>query len=75
MVIYHLLFPDNNSVNAFISHEVCTVHYSSIDDAVLRIHRLGKGAKLAKTDIKSAFRLIQFFPGDFDLLGFSLDGL
>ena len=74
-VIHHLSFPENNSVNAFISHEVCTVHYSSIDDAVLMIHRLGKGAKLAKTDIKSAFRLIPVFPGDFDLLGFTLDGL
>ncbi len=29
---------------------------------------------MAKTDIKSVFRLLLLYPGDFDLLGFVFDG-
>jgi hypothetical protein len=38
------------------------------------VQNLGKGALLAKTDIKSAFRLLRIWPGDFDQLGFSFSG-
>jgi hypothetical protein len=31
---------------------------------------VSSGAKLSKCDIKSAFRLLRIFPGDFDQLGF-----
>jgi hypothetical protein len=37
------------------------------------INRIGKGGKLAKTDIKCAFRLLGVSPSDFDQLGFSFD--
>jgi hypothetical protein len=43
-----------------------TVRYSGIDDAIDMINRIGKGGKLAKTDIKSAFRLLKVSPSDFD---------
>ena len=33
---------------------------------------LGKGALIGKKDIKSAFRLLPIYPGDFDLLGFKI---
>ena len=33
------------------------------------IQTLGQNAILAKTDLKSAFRLLPIYPGDFDLLG------
>ena len=36
---------------------------------------MGQGALLGKSDIKSAFRLLPIYPGDFDLLGFKIDGL
>lgn len=36
------------------------------------IHLLGKGTLFAKTDIKSAFRLLSIYPGDFDLSGIKL---
>ena len=39
------------------------------------IAKLGKGTLLGKVDVKSAFRLIPVYPVDFDLLGFSIDGL
>ena len=34
----------------------------------------GKGAWLAKSDIKSAFRLLPVHPSDYELLGFSFEG-
>ena len=61
-------------VSEFIDKEYCTVRYSSIDDAVRMVQKLGKGARLAKADIKSAFRLLRIWPGDFDQLGFSFSG-
>ena len=70
LMIHNLSYPCNNSVNDFIDHEFCSVRYSSIDDAVKIIQRLGRGTKLSKCDIKSAFRLHRIFPGDFDQLGF-----
>ena len=69
-MIHNLSYPCNNSVNDFIDLEFCSVRYSSIDDAVKIIQQLGKGAQLSKCDIKSAFRLLRIFPGDFDQLGF-----
>lgn len=73
-LILNLSYPTDMSVNDFIDKEFCTVRYSSIDDAVLMVQRLKRGALLAKADIKSAFRLIRIWPGDFDQLGFSFDG-
>lgn len=35
----------------------------------------GEGAFLAKTDIKSAFRLLPVSPGDFDRLGLRFQGI
>lgn len=44
-----------------------------MDDAVRMIQKLGKGALLAKADIKSAFRLLKIWQGDFDQFGFSFE--
>jgi hypothetical protein len=38
------------------------------------VQKLGKGALLATADIKTAFRLLRIWPGDFDQLGFSFYG-
>ena len=50
-----------------------SVSYSGIDDAIELIHKMGTGALLVK--MESAFRLLPIWPGDFDLLGFMMDGL
>lgn len=71
-LIHHLSYPDFNSVNYFIDPDICKVKYSNIDEAVLMIQLLGQGTLLAKTDLKSAFRLLPIYPGDFDLLGIKL---
>ena len=66
-------FPEHGSVNDFIDKEFCSAKYSTIDDAIKMSHKLGKNAKLAKWDIKSAFRLLSLSPGDFDLMEFKFE--
>lgn len=73
-LIHNLSYPANNSVNDFTDRQYCSVRYSSIDDAVEMVKRIGIGGKLAKADIKSAFRLLRISPSDFDQLGFSFQG-
>ena len=73
-LVLNLSYPPNNSVNDFIDEQFCTVRYSSIDEAVRMVQDLKPGALLAKADIKSAFRLLKIWPGDFDQLGFTFDG-
>ena len=68
-LIHHLSFPEGFSVNDGIPKELSSVHYATIDGAIKKISSLGAGCFLAKTDIKSAFRIIPLHPRDFDLLG------
>ena len=68
-LITHLSYPKDNSVNDFIDEKFTKVCYSSFDNVVNLVQKLGKGALCAKKDIKSAFRLLKVYPGDFDLLG------
>ena len=74
-LITHLSFPPNLSVNDFIDEKftTVTVKYSSFDNAIDMIKRLGSNVEIGKKDIKSAFRLLKIYPGDFDLLGFKLN--
>lgn len=69
-LISHLSSPLGSSINDFIDPEKCSVSYSSFDNAVQMIQKLGKSAKLGKKDISSAFRLLPLYPGDFCLTGF-----
>ena len=62
------------SVNDFIPSEFCSVHYASVDDAVRIIKKLGKGYTLAKTDVRSAFRIIPVHPKEHHLLGMKWRG-
>jgi len=72
-LVLNLSYPRNQSVNDFIDRYLCTVLYSSMDDAVRMIQKLGKAALFAKADIKSAYSLLKIWPGDFDQLGFSFE--
>lgn len=69
-LIHHLSYPENQSINHYIPQSECSVHYSCIDDAAAIVAVLGQGTLLAKSDIKSAFRLVPVNPTDFELLGF-----
>jgi hypothetical protein len=42
-------------------------------NAISIVQRLGGNALCAKSDIKSAFRLLPIYPGSFDLLGIQLN--
>jgi hypothetical protein len=74
-LIHHLSYPESASINDFIDPSFSSIHYSTVDDAAAMISNLGRGALLAKSDIKSAFRLLPVSPGDFDLLGFQFQDM
>ena len=71
-LIHHLSWPHGSSINDGIPHELATVQYARLDDAVQAkaIMHFGQGCYLAKTDIRSAFRIIPVAPSDYNLLGF-----
>ena len=73
-VIKHLFHPKGYSMNDFILDEACKVEYSKFDNAVELVARIGKSAELAKSDIKSAFRLLFIAFQDFELFGIKFDG-
>ena len=71
--IHNLSFPydEGMSVNSSIPRDRVSVRYCTLDDAIAHINQVGKGAWLAKTDIKSAFRIIPITPAEHHLLGFT----
>ena len=68
-LIHHLSYPNGSSVNDSTPEECSSVRYASIDDAIFVIKQTGAGCFMAKTDIKSAFRIIPIHPIDYSLLG------
>lgn len=73
-LIHHLSYPAGSSVNDDIDPELCSVSYTSFDQALAVVKRAGTGAWLAKADIESAFRLLPIHPDCHHLLGCALDG-
>ena len=73
--ITNLSSPDGVSVNDFIPPAESSVHFNHFDDAVKIVSRLGRGALLAKLDIKSAFRICPVRSSDWHLLGFSFQDM
>ena len=67
--IYHLSFPQGTSINDHIPKDPYSLSYIRVDDAIRILQSLGRGAFMAKTDLKSAFRLIPIHPDDWNLLG------
>ena len=74
-VITDLSSPRGFSINDGIPDAEASVEFNNFDSAVNIVAELGKGALMAKLDIKSAFRICPVHPDDWHLLGFSLDGL
>ena len=68
-LITDLSFPAANSVNDAIDPALCSLTYISVDQVAAAALQLGKGALLAKADIKSAYRLISVHPQDRIWLG------
>ena len=68
-MIMHLSVPAGRSVNDGIHPDEFSLHYSSVDDAVAILLHLGKGALMAKIDLKSAFQMIPVHCTDWDPFG------
>ncbi|XP_052272390.1 uncharacterized protein LOC127872908 isoform X2 [Dreissena polymorpha] len=68
-LITHLSYPNGSSVNDGFSVEDISVKYTSFDKVADMLFSLGTSAMMAKRDIKSAFRLMPIYPGDFHLMG------
>ena len=68
-LIVDLSYPKGASVNDGVDPELCSLTYTSVDEAVQWILRRGRGALLAKFDIASAYRIVPVHPHDHPLLG------
>ena len=73
-MIVDLSYPNGMSVNDGIAPSLCSLTYSSVDDAIQFITKLGRGALLVKIDIKNAYRIIPVHPHDHHLLGVQWEG-
>ena len=62
------------SVNDGIEPEMCSMHYTSVDEVAKRVTALGKGAVLAKFDVESAYWMIPVHHSDRRLLGMKWRG-
>ena len=61
-LIVDLSSPPGHSVNGAVSEALCSVHYPSVHDGAMLATALGKGAWLAKLDLKNAYRIIPIHP-------------
>ena len=73
-LIVDLSSPRGKSVNDGIDPLLCSLSYARLDDAVLRILKVGTGSLLEKLDIESAYRMIPVHPDDRGVLGMRWQG-
>lgn len=69
-LIHHLSYPQDHLLNDQIDMDYYSVSYTSFDEAICLLKKVGRGALIAKADIKSAFRLLSIHPDSFNSLGF-----
>ena len=58
-LIVDLSFPEGASVNDGVKKNLCSLEYVTVDHIAAGVYIMGKGAMLAKLDIKSAYRIVQ----------------
>ena len=73
-LIVDMSAPHGSSVNDGIDPVLCSLRYAAVDQAVWFIRQLGRGALLAKFDLKSAYRMVPVHPTDHQLLGVRWEG-
>ena len=74
-LITDLSHPSGRSVNDGIDKELSSLSYTTVDAVSRQIMKLGRGALMAKADIRSVYRLIPVHAMDRWLLGMRWDGL
>ncbi len=73
-LIVNLSAPGGKSVNDGISKESSSLSFVTIEDVVATVRKQGRGALMAKMDIKQAYRNIPVHPQDRLLLGMEWEG-
>ena len=73
-LLVDLSSPAGGSVNDGINKEWCLLTYMTIEDMAARVVRLGRGALMAKFDLKSVYRQVPVHPDDCWLLGMEWRG-
>ena len=73
-LIFDLSFPQGSSINDHICDTFSEVSYVDFSEAIKLVAKAGRGAFLAKTDIKEAFRLLPVHPSLYHVLCFSWQG-
>ena len=73
-LIVNLSSLTGHSINDGIDPQLCSLSYVSVDDIAASVLKLGRGALLAKSDIKHAYRQIPVHPQDRVLLGLQWQG-
>ena len=73
-LIVDLSSPKDFSVNDGIPKEFCSLSYVSVDDVAKHVLELGPGTRMAKVDIRSAYRHVPVHPDDRPLLGMQWRG-
>ena len=68
-LIVNLSSLEGHSVNDQIPSHICSLSYSSVNQATQLLCKLGSGALLAKLDLKCAYRMVPVHPLDQPLLG------
>ena len=68
-LIVDLSHPKVASVNDGVEPELCSMKYTSVDEAVRKVLILGAGTLLAKFDVEGAYRTVPVHPEDRWLLG------
>ena len=68
-IIVDLSFPEGGSVNDGIDKDMCSLSYVRVDDVAAKVVSMGRGALMAKFDLRSAYRNIPVHPDDRWLLG------
>ena len=68
-LIVDLSSPQNFSINDGIQSSLCSLVYTSVGQAAELVRECGKGALVAKLDLKSAYRMVPVHPADQHLLG------
>ena len=73
-LIIDLSSPAGLSVKDGVTQELCSISYTSVDEVVKLIQRLGRGTLLAKMDLKEAYRAVPVHPADRPLLSMQWRG-
>ncbi len=73
-LIVDLSTPNGGSVNEGVCKEWSSLHYMSVDHVVEQVLKVGRGAELAKADVKKAYRNVPVHPDDRWLLGMEWQG-